>query len=286
MTCAIIACLKQEELYIKEWLDWHINIGVDHFYLCDNNDKDYEPKLSDVVKEYIDKGIVEVFDYSGVHPIQPICYDDIYQKYRTLYDWWIIIDIDEFIFIPKCSNNLKQYINNVPDYVNLIYMCWENYGDNDLIYYDDRPCLERFTKPINGRGYHDIVDWEYGHTENLLGKSLFRSSCTDCIRSQHNINNIIQNMYDGNFNNITEYLSKNNKVKTKCINNPYLSIYIKHFRTKSLEEWCWRYQRGDTFKTKNDERYPYFLQNFWTFNERTPEKEKYMKEYRKQNNLS
>ena len=33
---AIIACLKCEELYVKEWIDWHIKCGVDHFYLCDN----------------------------------------------------------------------------------------------------------------------------------------------------------------------------------------------------------------------------------------------------------
>lgn len=284
MTCAIIACLKQEELYIKEWLDWHINIGVDHFYLCDNNDKDYEPKLSDVVKEYIDKGIVEVFDYSGVHPIQPICYDDIYRKYRTLYDWWIIIDIDEFIFIPKCSNNLKQYINNVPDYVNLIYMCWENYGDNDLIYYDDRPVLERFTKPLNIN--NNVLHWVNGHSENLLGKSLFKSS-NDCnILSVHNINKNIKNMYDGNLNNITNILLRGIKINPKYIDNPYLNIYLKHFRTKSLEEWCWRYKRGDTFKNNDDQKYPYKLHNFWTFNERTPEKEKYMKDYRKQNNLS
>ena len=66
---AIIACLKCEEHYVKEWIDWHIKCGVDHFYLCDNNDIDYTPKLNDVLKEYVDLGIVEIFDYRGVHPI-------------------------------------------------------------------------------------------------------------------------------------------------------------------------------------------------------------------------
>ena len=66
---AIIACLKCEERYVKEWIDWHIKCGVDHFYLCDNNDIDYTPKLNDVLKEYVDLGIVDIFDYRGVHPL-------------------------------------------------------------------------------------------------------------------------------------------------------------------------------------------------------------------------
>ena len=64
---AIIACLKCEELYVKEWIDWHIKCGVDHFYLCDNNDVDYTPKLNDVLKEYVDLGIIEIIDYHDVH---------------------------------------------------------------------------------------------------------------------------------------------------------------------------------------------------------------------------
>ena len=33
MNCAIIAIVKYEEKYIVDWLDWHIKIGVNHFYL-------------------------------------------------------------------------------------------------------------------------------------------------------------------------------------------------------------------------------------------------------------
>lgn len=41
-TIAVIACAKQEELYICEWIEWNINIGVDHIFICDNNDSNYK----------------------------------------------------------------------------------------------------------------------------------------------------------------------------------------------------------------------------------------------------
>ena len=35
-TLAIAAIMKNEGLYLKEWLDFHILVGVDKFYLYDN----------------------------------------------------------------------------------------------------------------------------------------------------------------------------------------------------------------------------------------------------------
>ncbi|MBR2734192.1 MAG: glycosyltransferase family 2 protein, partial [Selenomonadaceae bacterium] len=37
---AIAAILKNEGHYIKEWLDYHLLAGVDHFYLYDNDSTD------------------------------------------------------------------------------------------------------------------------------------------------------------------------------------------------------------------------------------------------------
>ena len=87
---SIITCIKQENEYIKEWLDWHIKCGIDHFYLCDNNDNNYTPKLQNIIQNYIDKGIVTIFYYNDIFPIQPQCYTDIYDKIGYDSDWILI----------------------------------------------------------------------------------------------------------------------------------------------------------------------------------------------------
>ena len=282
---AIIACLKCEELYVKEWIDWHIKCGVDHFYLCDNNDVDYTPKLNDVLKEYVDLGIVEIFDYHGVHPIQPICYDDIYQLYGDLYDWYLVIDIDEFICLPKFNNDIKKYIETIPDFVYRISISWRYYGDNDLVYYDERPVQERFTKPVTKD------NWIYNGQSKML-KSMIRSKhfFIDAIRitSQHALfgNKNIQSLYDkynvlfGKFN--AKYSSSIDNSHdanqfnqyNQYFNDVYNVFYIKHFCTKTAEEYCWRINRGDTLLNKDNQNYPYKPYKFFSFNERTPEKEK------------
>jgi len=301
MNCAIIACLKREELYVREWLDWHISIGVDHFYLCDNNDKDYEPKLQDIIKDYIDQGIVEVFDYSGVHPIQPICYTDIYDKYGDLYDWWMIIDIDEFLTIPITNNDLKDFLSlpYIEDKYNIALM-WRNYGDNDLLEYDGRGCLERFTKPATSfkGGKYRVING----VSNIT-KSLFRNKQTiydkfkviPRIYSQHNVFNNKKEIHIPRFDVINQSIGQSSDVFHKirimkdCYklngfwkkysNQIYNVCYLKHFITKTLQEYIGKIDRGYTLKIESHEKFPYDLGKFFSISQETDEKDKYLFEH-------
>ena len=49
MKVALICCAKQEENYINEWLEHNYNVGIDHIYLCDTNDSDYNMNISSVM---------------------------------------------------------------------------------------------------------------------------------------------------------------------------------------------------------------------------------------------
>jgi len=302
-TVAIIACLKTEERYIKEWLDWHIKIGIDHFYLCDNNDSDYPIKLCDVIKEYIDKGIVEVFNYNDIHPIQPHCYNDIYQKYGDLYNWYLIIDIDEFLVIPKTNDNLKEFIKTFPKYVDNISFNWRYYGDNGLIEDDGRGCLERFVEPVNIEG--KIINGKSNKVKSMIrNKQYFIDNYKKfypIIESQHtifgtgnitkyNLNNkeLKIRKYDVLFNKISwniiykpffidESFSQDNKDYEELFKKIYNTCYLKHFMTKTIDEYIkYKINRGDTLKRKDDEKYPYSIGKFFGINEKTDAHRKFI----------
>ena len=53
----VTAIIRNEALYLEEWLDYHIVAGVDIFYLFDDDSSD---NTVDVLKPYIDEGIVEL----------------------------------------------------------------------------------------------------------------------------------------------------------------------------------------------------------------------------------
>lgn len=286
-TIAIIACLKMEELYIKEWLDYHIKIGVDHFYLCDNNDSDYSHKLSDVVSEYIDNGIVEVFDYSGVHPIQPSCYQDIYEKYGDIYDWYMVIDIDEFLDIPITNNDLKKFLYRLDKYnKDYVALMWRQYDDNDLLEYDGRGCLERFTRPATC--FKDGV-WNIIDGVSLKTKSLFRNK--RYIYEKYKVLPFINHQhcafspklgiqrYDvlGNKINNKTFISIKKGYETEYANKIYNICYLKHFYCKTIQEFIeFKINRGDTLQLKDANEYPYNLGRFFGKSQETDEKDKYL----------
>ena len=85
-----------------------------------------------------------------VHPIQPSCYNIVLRRYGNLYDWYAIIDIDEFITLPK-EKDIKTFLSKFTD-TDIIFLHWLNYGDSGLLQYEDKPVLERFIQYANGGG--------------------------------------------------------------------------------------------------------------------------------------
>ena len=46
---------KNEAPFLKEWLDFHFMLGVEHFYMYNNNSTD---NFREIIQPYIEKGII------------------------------------------------------------------------------------------------------------------------------------------------------------------------------------------------------------------------------------
>ena len=60
----ICTIVKNENRYIKEFVEHYKKYGVDKILLYDNNNVDGE-RLENAIGEYIKNGLVETFDYRG-----------------------------------------------------------------------------------------------------------------------------------------------------------------------------------------------------------------------------
>ena len=97
MKLAICAIAKHENNYIEEWVNHHIDvIGVDHIFLYDNNDIDYEPIQRRIVKN---KDKLTIIPWAGSGSIQWSAYKNCYINHKDEYDWIAFIDVDEFIIM-------------------------------------------------------------------------------------------------------------------------------------------------------------------------------------------
>lgn len=101
--CAIIKDCDPE--YLKEWVEWHKLIGVDYFFIYDNDSQIPIKTL------FPNDESVFVYPVYGTRMQQPSYMFCIYmQKWRSqpVCDWVAFIDDDEFIVVE--SGSIKQFL--------------------------------------------------------------------------------------------------------------------------------------------------------------------------------
>ena len=137
---------KNENSYIREFVEYYKKYGVDKIFLYDNNDLNGK-NFGEVISDYINSGFIELIDYRNISSdSQILSYNDCYKKNYKNYDWLIFYDIDEYIYL-KDFKNIKSYLGDKRFFeCERIQLNWIFYTDNNLLYYDNRTLAERFTE--------------------------------------------------------------------------------------------------------------------------------------------
>jgi hypothetical protein len=240
---------KKENLYIREFVEYYRKYGVDTIFLFDNNDLNGE-KFENVINDYIKSGFVKVVNFRGYLKAALQMMNDCYKKNYLNYDWLIFYEVDEYIYL-KGYNNIKNYLKNKKfKECQRIQLNWLMYTDNNLLYYDNRPIVERFTeKEILARdnkykGRKSIKSILKGHISNIT------------ITDIHILNKNLKSC-DG--------FGTPKKVTSSFTYNPdFKYYYIKHYFCKSTEEFINKINKGDVlhYKTNIMERIKvYFKMN-------------------------
>ncbi|HKO77024.1 MAG TPA: glycosyltransferase family 92 protein [Flavobacterium sp.] len=132
---------KNEAKFLDEWIQFHLVIGIDHFYLYNNNSDD---NYAEILKPYIEKGIVDLIDWPFSHS-QMDAYKDCYDKHRNDTNWLTFIDVDEFI-CPISTNNLKSWLESYKNYPG-VAVYWKQFGSNGkLIHDNNKLVIQQYTQ--------------------------------------------------------------------------------------------------------------------------------------------
>lgn len=132
---AIGAIFKDEAPYLKEWIEFHKLVGVEHFYLYENGSSD---DYASVLQPYIDRGEVEVvqWPYTGtswehwLYEVQAGAYQDCVYRTQGKVKWLAIIDIDEFL-TPASSNNVLDILEEYEAFGGVGFN-WKLFGHSGL----------------------------------------------------------------------------------------------------------------------------------------------------------
>lgn len=122
---AICAIIKDEGPYLREWIEYHRLVGVDKFYLYDNDSSDDTKRI---LAPYIKSGLVEYTYFPGEKRQLP-AYQDCIARFKLDAEWIAFIDLDEFM-VPKKYNKISELLDIMPDNVSQVVIDWEIFGSN------------------------------------------------------------------------------------------------------------------------------------------------------------
>jgi len=128
---AVCAIMKDEGPYLKEWLDYHILVGVQHFYLYDNGCTD---DTDDILKSYIEAKVATLIRFPGER-MQKNAYNDCIARFYNEAKWILDQVVDEFdtveeytspkwayyLYLTTLINREEDYIDRITDEVWNIY---------------------------------------------------------------------------------------------------------------------------------------------------------------------
>lgn len=261
-----LCCIgRLENRYIKEFVQFYINLGVDKIFIYDNN-YDGEEYFEDELKFFISNGFVKIIDFRNKQKCQLEAYQDCYDKYGKEYDWFCFFDIDEFLLLNN-SHSIKDVLSSC-EFKNydMIHVNWVTFSDNNLVRYDNRPILKRFTEVVLPLDFKK----NYNIPENCHVKSIIRGGLEiKWSNTPHTPSNEIKccdsagNPCNSSMPFIVPYV--------------YGKMCLRHFPTKTIEEWLnIKVKRGYPDGHKDYFRTHDAIEEFFLYNKQTNEKYRYI----------
>ena len=260
----LCAIAKNENLYINEWINYHLTLGIDHIYLYDNNDS-----TAPNIKNFItNKDKVTIINYQNKHykKMQTVVYTEFYKRYNKMFNWCGFLDIDEFL---SGVNNVNEFFNSekFTNY-NQIRIKWKLFGDDG--------CIDRDRSiPVHDFFKHPILD----NFKSNEAKCFIRGNMPEQL-SYHKTHYVLNEKKElwkaclpsGNPTTIVDW----------SIHEDYSNetIFINHYMTKTLSEFIdQKLNRGDVVKPDINLTLDYY----WQINEKTEEKLNWLKNIAKLN---
>ena len=250
---AICTMVKEENLYINEYIDYYLKLGFDHIYIFDDNDPMVENITEAINKSYRES--VTIYNYKSIIKDQKVSYTLCYEMNKNKYDWIFMNDIDEYLVIR--NDSLRHYLSESKfKKCDFIKFHWILPNDNNLIHYDNRTLFERFKGPYKNdthiktivRGNIDDLQFDV-HTPLISPHK--NISCDNAGNIYKNKEIFFQDVFDINIDN----------------------AYIIHFKYKSTEEYIKKYKRG--YRWENMEFMQMRIREYFEDNNATLQKIEY-----------
>ncbi len=246
---SICAIFKNEALYLREWIEYHKIVGVEHFYLYNNNSED---DYQTVLAPYIADGSVTLTQWSQ-NQAQMQCYHDGIERFKGETEWLTFVDIDEFI-VPNTTDNIYDFLKPFQKKRPVVIAYWKMFGTSGML---NRDTSGLVTKDLT-------VCW---NKYTNIGKVFFNTSFDFDKNDKHN--GALHHYSWGKKGNTA--MPPVNVFGKMCTfgKNPvprwadvaYFPLQVNHYFTKTYEEYLQKKAKGDVYFKINPHDEAYFYEH-------------------------
>lgn len=221
----VLTIMKNEGMYLREWLQYHIDQGITKSIIYDNESID---DTKNIIYEFQKKVDIDYHYWPGQNQ-QKVAYQDAVNRYKSKHVWILTIDVDEFLFSVDHTKVL-QWLNGLPSNVAQVLVGWRIYGSNHFV---DRPnglVIQNYTR----RAQDDYIS-DY--------KSIIKPDMTVSARNPHIFDTIGKTI---NTSNVRQwYYPYESLIGSEAA--PKDKFVINHYYDKSLEDYKAKIKKGDAF---------------------------------------
>lgn len=242
---SICAIFKNEALYLKEWIEFNHIVGVEHFYLYNNNSED---DYKQVLAPYIESGLVTLIEWP-YNQKQMECYKECIKHFSSETKWLGFIDIDEFV-VPKTCDSIYDFLAPFEKKAGSVNIYWRLFGTSGIMDRDTSGLVsEDFT--VCWPKYCDIGKCFYNTAFDFNEKSKYA--------------NMLHHKFWANYKgmdippvNILNKICVGERNIANCSDFP---IQINHYFTKSYKEYAMKRAKGDVYFKNNPHDEAYFYEH-------------------------
>lgn len=154
MKVAIISQFRDEARYLKEWIEFHLLVGVDKFYLTNHLSQD---NYLEILQPYINSGVVKITDLliETNNGENSFANEEILVTHSMVIannnineadaDWIIHLNVDEFLY-PTNNDNLKDALNKYASNIGQVGVNWRLMGNSNYTLGEDELIVDKLTK--------------------------------------------------------------------------------------------------------------------------------------------
>jgi Glycosyltransferase family 92 len=225
--CYAAACVMvKDELDIREWVAYHLAIGIEHLLIYDNESR---LPTSVTLAGFIAAGLVTNLTVRGRFKQCTVTYVDALERSRGRSRWIAFLDADEFL-LPHVVDDIRVYLSCYERF-SAIGINWQIFGDNG---HTSRPpglVIENYTR----RG---PVDYEENrHVKSIVDANEVLWPCNPhCFHMRNG-----HGMVDSDGHRIPVHFRFGQAFRCPPA---VAQIQLNHYYTRSLEDFRLKQSRG------------------------------------------